>query len=29
MAPKVEMNSKYVMSGDKTAMEDFGAIVGD
>ncbi|MBM3238102.1 acyl-CoA dehydrogenase [Candidatus Poribacteria bacterium] len=29
MAPRVEMNSKYVMSGDKTAMEDFEAIVSD
>ncbi|MFQ6044707.1 MAG: acyl-CoA dehydrogenase family protein, partial [Candidatus Poribacteria bacterium] len=27
MAPKVEMNSKYVTSGDKTAIEDFEAIV--
>jgi hypothetical protein len=29
MAPRVEMNSKYVMSGDRTAIEDFEAIVGE
>ncbi|HIE28883.1 TPA: acyl-CoA dehydrogenase [Candidatus Poribacteria bacterium] len=28
MAPRVEMNSEYVMSGDKTAIEDFEEIVG-
>ncbi|MBC8231932.1 hypothetical protein H8E77_20470 [bacterium] len=29
MAPRVEMNSKYVMSGDKTTIEDFEVIVSD
>jgi alkylation response protein AidB-like acyl-CoA dehydrogenase len=29
MAPRVEMNSKYMTSGDKTAIEDFETIVGD
>ena len=28
MLPRVEMNSKYVTSGDKTTIEDFEAIVG-
>jgi hypothetical protein len=27
MAPRVEMKSKYVMSGDKTTLEDFKTIV--
>jgi hypothetical protein len=29
MVPRVDMNSKYVMSGDRTAIEDFEAIVGE